>query len=198
MLKISFLPSIGRLASNLYLSNMKKTFLCVMLMLFIGGTTTLNAQSEIQWLEIAEIETAVANDPKPVFIDLWTSWCGWCKRMDATTFKDEKIIAYINANFHPVKFDGEHKSDVLFKGKTYKFVNKGRRGYHELAAAILQGKMSYPTFVVLNEEFQIMQSLPGYRTADEFLPILTFIGDRHYENTSWEDFKSAWDGKSKR
>ncbi len=162
--------------------------------LVFGITGSVLAQEKIQWMDITEMEAAVANDPKPVFIDMWTTWCGWCKRMDATTFKDPKIIAYINANFYPVKFNGERKEDVVFKQKTYSFVAKGRRGYHELAAAILQGQMSYPTFVILTEEFQILQSIKGYQTANEMLPILKFLGDRHYENVTWEEFKAAWSG----
>ncbi len=56
---------------------------------------------------------------KPLFIDVYTSWCGWCKRMDQTTFKDPAVVSYLNANFHPVKFDAETKDTIQFLERTY-------------------------------------------------------------------------------
>ena len=29
-------------------------------------------------------------------IDLYTYWCGWCKRMDKTTFEDQAVAKYLN------------------------------------------------------------------------------------------------------
>ena len=61
-----------------------------------------------------------------------------------------------------------------------------------MAAALLSNKLSYPTVVFLNEKFEIIQVLPGYRKADEFLKIATFIGEDHYLTTSWEDFSNGY------
>jgi len=60
-----------------------------------------------------------------------------------------------------------------------------------LAAALLNGKMSYPSFVLMNEDLEILQPLPGYKTADELEPILTYISEDHYLSTKWEDYKKA-------
>ena len=75
------------------------------------------------------------------------------------------------------------------------FVNKGsngpRKGTHELAQALLQGKMSYPSYVFMNENNQLLTIVPGYAEAKAFLPILKFIGSNAYLTTTWEDFSKT-------
>ena len=57
--------------------------------------------------------------PKKVFIDLYTSWCGWCKRMDATTFKQRAIVEYMNQKYYAVKFDAETRDTINFNGHSF-------------------------------------------------------------------------------
>lgn len=163
---------------------------------FTGGKEGNEEKSTegIQWITIEEaIEIAASGDnDKLFFIDVYTDWCGWCKRMDATTFQHAGVVEAMNQNFYAVKFDGEAKRDIDVKGQTFSFVPSGRRGYHELAAALLQGKMSYPTVVFLDEKFNMIQPIPGYRGGEEFLPIVKFLGEKHYKNESFEDFMAKY------
>ena len=155
-----------------------------------------HTSDDLRWYtfeEVIEIKQNNPDDDKAVFIDVYTDWCGWCKRMDATTFKDQEVQAILSEEYYPVKFDAEAKQDIIFQDKVFKFVAQGRRGYHELAAALLQGKMSYPSFVFLDADFNMIQPLPGYRQADEMLPILHFIGKEVYEQQPWPEFKAEWD-----
>ena len=51
-------------------------------------------------------------NPKKIFIDVYTDWCGWCKRMDNTTFKDSVMVKFLNDNFYCVKLNAEQKEDI--------------------------------------------------------------------------------------
>ena len=97
-----------------------------------------------------------------------------------------------NDNFYPVKFNGEQKEDVEFKGHTFKFVAAGRRGYHELAAALTQNQLSFPTTVFMNEELQILGIQPGYLDAKTFDVLTRYIGEEKYEDTSYSDFEKEY------
>lgn len=134
-------------------------------------------------------------NPKPIFIDIYTDWCGWCKRMDANTFSNPVIADIINKNFYAVKFNAEQKEDVNILGHTFKFVAQGNRGYHELAASLLQGKMSYPTTVFLDGTFAMIQPIPGYQDAKGFEPILSYFAGNSYKTTPWEEFQKSFSGK---
>jgi thioredoxin-related protein len=143
-------------------------------------------------IEEAYALSMTAKDPKPIFIDVYTDWCGWCKRMDKETFQDAKVAAYMNETFYNVKFDAEHKESINIMDHEFKFVGEGRRGYNELAAALLNGKMSYPTVVFMNAKFEMITPVPGYQAAGDFNRIAHFIGSEAYKNQSFEDFSASY------
>ncbi len=156
---------------------------------FFSSTATPPPAVEVQWMSWEEAIQAMEKEPRKLFVDVYTDWCGWCKRMDATTFSDPEVVSYLNENYYAIKLDAEQKPDITYKGQTFKFVASGRRGYHELAAALLQGKMSYPSVVYLNEQEQLITVSPGYKQKEQMLKELRYIGGDHFMDTKWEDFK---------
>jgi thioredoxin-related protein len=134
-------------------------------------------------------------EPRKILIDIYTDWCGWCKKMDKDAYENQTLAKYINDNYYAVKFNAEQKTNVDFDGHTFKFQANGSRGVHELAAALTNNKLSYPTTVFMNEELQIIQPIPGYMNAASIEPIITYFGEDAFKKTSWPDyqknFKSA-------
>jgi len=155
----------------------------IVFFLFIGLIGFSSYAQEVTWLSDAA--------PKKIFIDVYTDWCGWCKKMDKDTFQNAEVAAYMEANFYMVKLDGEGKEDIEFKGKVFKFVPSGRNGYHEFAAALMQGKMSYPTTIFLDEEMNMLSPIPGYQKPEPFLNIARYFGDNIYKEKDWESYASA-------
>ena len=131
----------------------------------------------IEWLKFEEAIKKNKTEKKLVFVDLYTDWCGWCKRMDATTFKDKEVVAYMSENYLSVKFNAEQKEDIVFQGTTFKFVASGRNGYHQLAAAMLQGQMSYPSFAILDENGKMVTVIKGYQSKADLMATFKAIED---------------------
>ena len=148
--------------------------------------------SAVNWMTFEEAVEAQKIEPRLVFIDVYTDWCGWCKKMDANTFNQEHVAKLLNEKFYAVKFNAEQKEDIKFKDYTFKFIPQGRRGYHQLAASLLNNQLSYPTTVFLDEEMNMIQPLKGYWAANDFYPILQFFGDKHYKSVTWEEFKKDY------
>ncbi len=173
---------------------MKQKYLSVLFLILLLPLTASFAQ-EVSWMSWEEAVQRASTDaqPKKMFIDVYTDWCGWCKKMDKDTFQDPEVAAYMEENFYMVKLDAEQKEPIEFAGKTYTFVPSGRRGYHQLAAALLQGKMSYPTVVFLDEQLKMLSPVPGYQKPDAFMKIARYFGDNIYRDTSWQ----AYSGESR-
>jgi thioredoxin-related protein len=147
--------------------------------------------SNLKWYTWEEAVALNKTKPKKIFVDVYTDWCGWCKRMDKSTFVDEKVAAYLAANYYPVKLNAEQKGEIQFNGETFKFVETGNgKGIHTLAYALLDGKMSYPSMVYLNENYERIMISPGYKEAQDMLKELKFASEEKYKTTTWEDYRN--------
>ncbi len=146
--------------------------------------------AKINWVSIEEAQQLVAQNPKKIFVDIYTDWCGWCKRMDANTFSHPQIAEYINENFYAVKLDAEQDEPIVFRGQEYVNENPGgKRSSHNFARALLQGKMSYPSVAFFDEELNLITAIPGYREPKQFEPVLVFFSDDHYlTNPNLDEF----------
>ncbi|MDR1006928.1 MAG: thioredoxin domain-containing protein [Bacteroidales bacterium] len=161
--------------------------------LSIGG---LYAQEKINWTDIQTSQKQIAqpeNKGKLIFVDCFTSWCGWCKVMDSKTFADKTITALMNHYFISVKFDAEQKEDVNFADKTYKYVKQGRGGINLLTVELLGNKIGYPSFVILNNDLTKKQVLTGYYPKEEFEKQIIFICEGYDKKMSYEDFSAKYD-----
>ena len=165
-----------------------KVLIGIFVLLSFGGWNAVDKSEEVNWLTFEEAMARHEENPKKLLVDLYTDWCGWCKVMDRETYSKAEIADYINENFYPVKFNAEQKEDVEFNGHTFEYVPSGRRGYHQLAAALTNNKLSYPTTVFMDEELRIIQPIAGYLKAEQMEPILLYIGDDHFKTTKWEEF----------
>lgn len=157
-----------------------------------------STQERVKWYSFEEAYKNNKKKPRKIFIDVFTEWCGWCKKMDAETFTNPVIVRYMNKNFYCVKFDAERKDTIIIDGVT--FVNQnpnGRRSSHQLAVELLKGKMSYPSYVFLNEKSQWLTVVPGYQQARDFESIIHYFGDDAYQKTPWEDYKGSFVGEIK-
>ena len=154
-------------------------------------TVTLKGQP-VTWYTFEEAIELNITEPRKIMIDVYTDWCSWCKVMDKSTFSDSIVSRYLSEAYYPVKLNAEQKEDIVFKDDTFKFVAQGARGYHELAAALLNNQMSYPSVVFLDENIQIIHVQKGFVKPQPFDEIIKFIGGDHYKTTTWEIWKTGY------
>lgn len=172
-------------------------------LLFIGasmapGRTSDSTTEAVKWMTFEQAVEKSKTEKRKIFIDVYTDWCGWCKVMDNKTFTDARVAKILNEEFYPVKFNAEQREDVVFQGTTFKFIASGRGGYHQLAASLLNNKMSYPNFVFLTDEFHIVplvegySSLPGFRKPEEFHFFLSYVADEEYKKMNIVEYQKIY------
>jgi len=165
----------------------------VLIFIFLISAIKLSAQeviepSPIKWYDIETAMEMQAKTPKPIFIDVYTDWCGWCKKMIKTTFSNSVIAGYINTNFYPVRLDAETKDTIIFKGKTY--VSTGKT--HELAIELLNKRMSYPTVVIIDKNNKTTFPVPGYLTTKDIEPLLIYFAEDLTQTINYQDYNLAY------
>jgi thioredoxin-related protein len=155
----------------------------------------------VQWYSFENALTLnaerVANglQPKKLFVDVYTDWCGWCKRMDVTTFAHPVIAEKLNKDWIPVKINAERKDTVVINGQTFVNENPGPRGSHQLAQILLNGQMSYPSYALIDETGKPIQVIPGYQQAPQFEALLDYFSSNAYRTTAWEEFQKTFKGQ---
>jgi uncharacterized protein YyaL (SSP411 family) len=167
----------------------------VLVVVLVAGVFRAQAQDEattVNWLTFEEAVERSKTEKRKIFIDVYTDWCGWCKVMDKKTFQTAAVARLLNEKYYPVKFNAEQREDVVFRGTTFKFVEYGNRGTHQLAAALLNNQLSYPSVVFLNEDLSIVHIMKGYIQAPEFHKMAEFIGGDHYKSVKMD----AWEYES--
>lgn len=154
--------------------------------------TSAAAQEKVKWYSIEEAVQLASENPRVLVIDVYTDWCGWCKRMDANTFSDPSVAEMMNKHFYPVKLNAEGKEDVVIGDRTFKFVDNGRRGYHEIAAVVTKGRLSYPTVSYVDGKGRVLEASPGYKTAEQFKVYLAYYKEEAYLSKTFEDFAASY------
>jgi len=122
------------------------------------------------------------SENKKVIVDIYTDWCGWCKKMDKDVYENKSIKKITDKSFVIVKLDAEGTDKIKYNGTEYT----------EAGLALFFEAQGYPTTVFLEPDGKLieykynnntMKNLPGYFKADEFKKMLKFIRDEKYNDT---------------
>jgi len=180
---------------------MKKTLLIIFVIL---GITKINAQDTIQWMTMNEALAAQKKNPKKIFMDVYTDWCGPCKLLDKNTFHHKDVAKFVNENYYAVKFNAEGTEEITYQDFTYTNPNyqegrKGRNSQHLLAHALkITG---YPTIVFFDEKGELIQPVVGYKTPAQIEIYLKMIANDDYlkltTGQAWQDYQDNFKGTFK-
>lgn len=173
------------------------TIVLVLVLNFMIQPSSFAQEKKINWLTMEQAQELHSKNPKKIFVDIYTDWCGWCKRMDSETFTHPVIVDYINTHFYAVKLNAEQTDPIVFRGVKYENERAGqRRGAHNFAIAILQGRLSYPSVAFFDENLSLIYALPGYRPPLKMEPVLVFFNEDHYKtNSNLDEFTANFKGR---
>lgn len=149
---------------------------------------------QVKWLTIEKASTT--HNERLYMIDFYTSWCGWCKKMDSETFSDPTVQKILNNYYNPVKFNAEGNSE--FTWNNIKFTNTptppgSRPATHMFAKTILGQKMGFPSFGIFNENQTLITVVQGYNNAKEFAMILWYFASGDYKKYPYEKYQTIFD-----
>ncbi len=138
----------------------------------------LVGKEKLHWRTFDEGIAEAQKTGKKVLIDVYTTWCVWCKRMDANTYTDDQVASYLSKHYVLVKLNAESSAPLIYKGKPY--------SEQDLARAF--GVSGYPTTVFLKSNGDPITGMPGYAEAEKFRDVIAYIGEDHYLTQKFDDY----------
>lgn len=156
--------------------------------------------SPVHWLTMEKLQDTLKVAPRPVMVDLYTQWCGPCKKLAAETFTDPGIADYLNSHFYTVRFDAQSGDPVQYKGKRYENPDFDpakvgvRNSTHQLTYELdnTNGQIAFPTLVYMDGELRPIIATQGFYTPEKLEPKLVYYGEGAYKTTTFEDFLTTF------
>jgi thiol:disulfide interchange protein len=126
-------------------------YLVLSMILFAAGAAC--AADSINWRSYEEGMTLSKIEKKKVFLHFYADWCGFCRKMANTTFKDSTLINYLNDNFMPIMVNTDKEPET----------------------AGAYGVMGLPYTMFLTEMGEPIFSVPGFIATDPLMSMLKEI-----------------------
>ena len=119
----------------------------------------------ISWMDFNSGYEMAKKKKKLMLVDVYTDWCGWCKRMDRDAYEKSEIIEFVGKSFVAIKFNPEAPGSYKYEGKNY--------NGQELAGVIGNYQINgYPATVFMNPKTKKSELMIGYKNAVQLQPIL--------------------------
>lgn len=125
---------------------------------------------------------------RPIMINFTTSWCGYCKKMNRTTFKDAEIIKSLNGDFVSIKVNCESNLELDVDGYKITERNLARAEY---------GIRGYPTYWFLKPEATRIAPLSGYQESNRLKDILFYIKNDLSDKMKYDEYLEKGGRKGK-
>lgn len=130
---------------------------------------------ELKWTNFEQLVELQRKEARPLMVFIHADWCKFCLMQENNTFTDKEIAQYLNENYYVLKLNGESQEAIRFLGREYRYKSSGAgTGQHQLAEFLgkVDGRLSYPTTVILSPEFQLKGRENGFLNKDEFISLL--------------------------
>jgi thioredoxin-related protein len=148
----------------------KKTIIIIAVSLFLGifvYISLANVQSPVNdnspdWIPIHEAQEIAKENDKLIFVDVFEIGCRYCRAMDREVFPDSTVRQVLDANYIPVRIDGNSTEMITF--------NNEQVPSRDFAQS--KGAYVFPTSLILDSEGNVVKKKTGYMGVDEFRQFL--------------------------
>jgi thioredoxin-related protein len=126
---------------------------------------------KLEWLAFDAATARAKDQKKHVIVDIYTTWCGWCRIMEKQTYGDPEVAAYLRENFVLAKVNGESSAKLRWRGKELT--------ERQFARAV--GVTGYPATYFLKPDAELLGGMGGFLRPPEFMIYARYISTRWYE-----------------
>jgi len=133
---------------------------------------------KLDWLAFDAAVEKAAKQNKHLIVDIYTSWCGWCKVMDRETYGNPEVAAYLTDNFVLAKVNGESPNKLRWKGEELS----------ERQFARKVGVTGYPATYFMKPDAELLGGVPGFIKPPEFIIYSKYVATRWYQRGKIQEY----------
>jgi thioredoxin-related protein len=151
---------------------------CFFLPLVVIFAQTNEELASLRWHQWNEGVAATHASGKYMLVDVYTDWCGWCKKMDREVYGHPQVQQLLAASFELVKLNAESAN----------LITNGTNQYTDQEWAKMLRVEGYPTIMVYDKRFQLISRFSGYREPEKFIRYLKYISGKYYTQYTFQEY----------
>lgn len=126
---------------------------------------------KLEWLAFDAATEKAAKQNKHMIVDIYTTWCGWCRVMERETYANPEVAAYLSENFVLAKVNGESPNLLHWNGEQLS----------ERQFARKVQVTGYPATYFLKPNAELLGGVPGFIRPPDFMIYSRYVATRWYE-----------------
>ncbi len=147
----------------------------LLLFLFVSSSVFAQKREALNEFAFAKAEQLQQQETRPYLVFLHTDWCKYCRGMEQNTFTNPAVVEVLNRDYYFIPFNAETTESITFANRSFHYKPTGTKtGMHELAMALgtIDGKVSFPTIIILSKELEIIFQTASFLNKEQLLAIL--------------------------
>lgn len=137
--------------------------------------------ASVPWLGVNEGLKRARETGKPVVVNFYADWCGWCRKMDAEVFRDREVAGALERGYVPVQVRTDRDAGEVIRYRNHTLTLR--------EFTMMLGVQGLPTVVFLESDGALITKIPGFIEKPMFLSLLGYIGDQCYrKSVSFEEY----------
>jgi hypothetical protein len=144
-------------------------------------------RSLVKWLTFAEAQEKNKFEKRKFFVDIYANWNVGATVMFIATYNNPDVAKLLNEKYYPIRINALDRDTIEVHG--VKYFNRGEGNtFHDLPVAMLEGKMIFPAFLILNEEVLPLHKNSVFIASKDLEAMLTYFSEDKYKGIDYKIF----------
>ncbi|GIV27708.1 MAG: hypothetical protein KatS3mg027_1522 [Bacteroidia bacterium] len=107
--------------------------------------------------------------------------------MTQALIHDSLVASVLNKYYNTIILNAEEDT-IVFKKQKYTKQMINNYPFNSAVLPITNNKFSLPSFAILDEQLQPIETISFFQTPEALQHILIYFGENHYKSITWDEY----------